>query len=153
MSISLPGREAESINPLETAKEFRSYSDKQLLNTQQCLGAYVGCFTIQTKLFGPMSTWEIFSTKTTEKQSNNKTPPWTASWLWRDGWMNELSFNWTFLSALNMCFLGDRKQIPSAKVVQLIWLYRKWNLYQILKETLSCWELQFYNRRRNHTEL
>lgn len=32
-STSLPGREAESINPLETAKDFRSYSDKQLLNT------------------------------------------------------------------------------------------------------------------------
>lgn len=153
MSIYLPGREAESIKPLETAKEFRSYSDKQLLNTQQCLGASVGVLQYRPNCSGPMSTWEIFSITTTEKQSNNKTPPWTASWLWRDGWMNELSSNWTFLSAVNMCFLGDRKQIPSAEVVQLIWLYRKWNLYQTLKETLSCWERQFYNRRRNHTEL
>lgn len=83
-----------------------------------------------TKLLGPMSTWEIFSITTTEKQNNNKTPPWTASWLWRDGWMSKLSSNWTSLSAMNMCFLGDRKQILTAEVVQLISLYRKWNLYQ-----------------------
>lgn len=74
--------------------------------------------------------WSDECMRTTEKQSNDKTPPRTASWLWKDGWMNELSSNWTFLSAMNICFLGDKNQIPSAEVVQLILIYRKWNLYQ-----------------------
>lgn len=45
-SISLPGREAESINSLKTARSSDPVVISNYLTHMQCLGAYVGCFKI-----------------------------------------------------------------------------------------------------------
>lgn len=71
MNISLPGREAESINPLKTARS----SDPRVISNyfihMQGLAACVACSKIHTELLGPMNRY--FST--TKQQSNNNKPP------------------------------------------------------------------------------
>lgn len=123
MNISLAGREAESINPLETARSSDPIVIINYLIHTQWLGVHVCCFKIQTKLLGLISTREIFSVITTKKQSNRKKPPINCK-LALERWMNSLC-----LSAMNMCFPGNRKQKSPAEVVQPIWVNGKRNIY------------------------
>lgn len=53
MNISLPGREAESTNPLKAAWSSDPTAISNYLIHMQWLAVDGGCFKIHTKLFGP----------------------------------------------------------------------------------------------------
>lgn len=67
MNISLPGREAESINPLKTARS----SDPRVISNyfihMQGLAACVACSKIHTQLLGPMNRY-FLNNKTAKQQ-------------------------------------------------------------------------------------
>lgn len=74
-----------------------------------------------------MNTWDFLSDNNKKAKQQEKKP--TNKLQVGSGGMNELSSNWTFLSAVNMCSLGNKNQLSPAEV-QLIWVPRKGNIYQ-----------------------
>lgn len=138
MNISLPGREAESINPLKTARS----SDPRVISNyfihMQGLAACVACSKTHTELLGPMNRY-FLNNKTAKQQQQ------TARKLQVDfRGTSVLLSNRTFPSAVQVCLLGCTKQVPPAKTDSDP--RRRKHQPKRLEETLST-------RIRSHAEL